>query len=39
MSSDNNSDDGDNIVQISRRRLSQLTFVGEGNFGAVFKGN
>jgi hypothetical protein len=35
---DSSSHDGDYIVEISRRRLSQLTFVGEGAFGSVYKG-
>jgi hypothetical protein len=41
MSGDNDSssdDDGVNIVEISRRRLSNLKSVGEGTFGAVYKG-
>jgi hypothetical protein len=38
MSGDDSSCDEDKIIKISRKRLSGLTFVGEGAFGAVYKG-
>jgi hypothetical protein len=36
--SSSSDEDGNPVVKISRRRLSELMFVGAGAFGAVFKG-